>query len=113
LRENRDQIKKKSPNKYKEDFEIEDIKKAVNPLDGHPLLEKKMRKKQIEQSKLKNYDNLEELNNDREFKENLKIKYDSDKENEEMNASGNKNSISPSKHGHLNAKKRVKETFQQ
>jgi predicted signal transduction protein with EAL and GGDEF domain len=83
LRENRDQIKKKSPSKYNDDIQAEDIRKAVNPLQGHPLLEKKTRKKEKEFSKLKQYDNLEDLNNDREFKENLKINYKSDDERED------------------------------
>jgi len=82
LKENRDTIKKKSPSKYNDDVKEEDIRNAVNPLQGHPLLEKKNRKKEKELSKMKQYDNLEDLNNDREFKENLKIKdYNSDHEN--------------------------------
>lgn len=82
MKENRDQIKKKSPSKYNEDVKEEEIRNAVNPLQGHPLLEKKNRKKEKELSKMKQYDNLEDLNNDREFKENLKIKdHNSDHEN--------------------------------
>jgi len=47
-------------------------------------LEKKNRKKEKELSKIRQYDNLEDLNNDREFKENLKIKVQhSDNEHED------------------------------
>lgn len=65
---------------------------------------------------MKNYDNLEDLNNDREFEEKLKVKYDSDRDedyNNNLSNSGNITKISPSKHGHLNAKKRIKDTFKQ